>query len=115
MMPPAPTPRPYQKWLRKIFDEGGKRQALRHVYSGVFALQAFQAKEDDRMRHAILPHGEHVKRAVRWISDRRQDRTEIAVPVLVLVDEAARRFDLSPLEEEWMIRTFVEPPPRSND
>ena len=57
------------------------------------------------MQHAILPAGEHVRRAVRWISDRRQEQVELSA--LALVCEASRRFDLSPLEEEWMIWTFA--------
>lgn len=57
------------------------------------------------MQHAILPHGEHVRRAVRWMSDRRRD--ELRVSPVMLVDEASRRFNLSPIEEDWMIRTFA--------
>jgi hypothetical protein len=59
------------------------------------------------MRHAILPHGEHVRRAVRWISDRRRD--EVQPSSLKLVSEASFRFDLSPLEEEWLLHTFGTP------
>jgi hypothetical protein len=58
------------------------------------------------MQHAILPSGEHVRRAVRWISDRRREQENL--PSVQLVDEAARRFDLSPLEEEWMMCTFAD-------
>lgn len=58
------------------------------------------------MQHAILPDGEHVRRAVRWISDRRREQENL--PSVRLVDEAARRFDLSPLEEEWMMCTFAD-------
>ena len=57
------------------------------------------------MQHAILPDGDHVRRAVRWISDRRYECQDL--PSLALVDEAARRFDLSPWEEEWMMHTFA--------
>ncbi|MFT3922156.1 MAG: hypothetical protein QM778_06450 [Myxococcales bacterium] len=57
------------------------------------------------MQHAILPEGEHVRRAVRWISDQR--REQVPIPALKLVDEAARLFDLSPLEEEWLMSTFA--------
>lgn len=58
------------------------------------------------MQHAILPQGEHVRRAVRWMSDRRREQWKSSP--LMLVDEASRRFDLSPLEEEWMMRTFAK-------
>ncbi|HTU58732.1 MAG TPA: hypothetical protein VMF89_09865 [Polyangiales bacterium] len=59
------------------------------------------------MQHAILPEGEHVRRAVRWISDQRRD--EPGQDSLKLVGEASFRFDLSPLEEEWMLHTFARP------
>jgi hypothetical protein len=57
------------------------------------------------MQHAILPEGEHVRRAVRWISDQRRD--EPGQSSLKLVGEASFRFDLSPLEEEWLLHTFT--------
>ena len=57
------------------------------------------------MQHAILPDGEHVRRAVRWISDSRREQVQSSA--LQLVGEAAKRFDLSPLEEEWLLRTFA--------
>jgi hypothetical protein len=59
------------------------------------------------MQHAILPEGEHVRRAVRWISDQRRD--EPGQNSLKLVDEASFRFDLSPLEGEWLLHTFALP------
>jgi hypothetical protein len=62
------------------------------------------------MKHSILPDGEHVRRAIRWYSDSRLIGTEQSA--LELVSEAARRFDLSPIEEEWMIRTLATPAPR---
>ncbi len=61
------------------------------------------------MRHAILPEGEHVRRAIQWISDHRQDAEH--APSLELVNQASLEFDLSPLEEEWLIYTFVEHQP----
>ncbi len=46
-----------------------------------------------------------IKQAVRWIDDRlrddpRADRSR-------LLDEAARRFDLSPLDAEFLLRHFA--------
>jgi hypothetical protein len=58
------------------------------------------------MQHSILPDGEHVRRAVRWISDRRDESEDLCS--VALVDEASRRFDLSPWEEEWMLHTFAD-------
>lgn len=49
----------------------------------------------DRERSADL------ERAIRWISDRRRE-TPDAKP-LALVDEAARRFDLSPRDAEFLL------------
>jgi hypothetical protein len=43
-----------------------------------------------------------IKQAVRWIDDRLRD--EPNVDRLRLVDEAARRFDLSPLDTEFLMR-----------
>jgi hypothetical protein len=57
------------------------------------------------MQHAILPEGEHVRRAVRWISDQRRDGLELSS--LKLVGEASFRFDLSPREEDWLLHTFA--------
>jgi hypothetical protein len=56
-------------------------------------------------QHAVLPHGEHVQRAVRWISQRRREHVDVA-PV-ALVDEAARIFNLTPVEGEWLMTTFA--------
>jgi len=66
------------------------------------------------MHHGILPEGEHVRRAIRWISDQR-----LAEPIArssALVNEASLRFDLSPLEEEWLMHTLApsrDPEPSS--
>lgn len=51
----------------------------------------------------VKPHGESLREAVRWLSqDAPVDRDRI--------DEAAARFDLSPLEAEFLIREFLKPP-----
>jgi len=53
-----------------------------------------------------VPERESLRRAIRWISDRRlaQETGEEPVrPLAVLVDEAARRFDLSPLDTEFLL------------
>ncbi len=52
--------------------------------------------------------GEGIRRAIRWISEQRQ-----ADPTLKLakaIDEAARRFDLSPLEADFLWRQLSTPP-----
>jgi hypothetical protein len=48
----------------------------------------------------IEPKGDALRRAVRWLSEHR----DYSYPA---VEEAARRFDLSPLDEEFLLRHFV--------
>jgi Mor family transcriptional regulator len=45
----------------------------------------------------LLPKGESLRRALRWLSD--QGRHDGAA-----IEEAARRFDLSPSDEEFLLR-----------
>ncbi|HEU4370839.1 MAG TPA: hypothetical protein VFV05_21670 [Methylomirabilota bacterium] len=47
-----------------------------------------------------------IKQAVKWIDERLQD--EPRADRLKLVDEAARRFDLSPLDAEFLLRHLAE-------
>jgi hypothetical protein len=54
-------------------------------------------------RENILPHGEALRRAVRWLSE--QSRHDAAS-----IEEAARRFDLTPADEEFLLTHFREPP-----
>ncbi|MDF2413401.1 hypothetical protein [Aeromonas sp. 1HA1] len=51
--------------------------------------------------HPLLPHGEDLRRAVRWLSERRQHDVRA-------IEEACIRFDLSPLDEEFLILHCVE-------
>lgn len=44
----------------------------------------------------IQPHGERLRRAVRWLSD--EGRHDPAA-----LGEAARRFDLTPVEEAFLL------------
>lgn len=48
----------------------------------------------------ILPKGERMRRAVLWL-DQAEGYT------LEAVEEASRRFDLSPEEEQFLIETFL--------
>jgi len=52
--------------------------------------------ETDRKRGGILARGESIRRALRWMSD--EGRHDVAA-----VEEACRRFDLSPAEEEFLL------------
>jgi hypothetical protein len=60
------------------------------------------------VRRDLFPPGEVLQRAVRWISQQRQERP--AVPLAKLVDEASLQFDLTPLQSEGLLRTLVGPP-----
>jgi len=52
----------------------------------------------------VLPRGEKLRRAVRWISERRREAPEPSLGRLV--DEAALRFDLGPRESEYLLDLF---------
>lgn len=48
----------------------------------------------------VVPSGEGLRRAVRWISD----QGHVDLPV---VEQASVRFNLSPLDEDFLIRQFL--------
>ena len=50
----------------------------------------------------IMPHGEEIRKAVKWISDMRQ--TEPAGDPRKLVEQACLKFNLSPLEAEYLAK-----------
>lgn len=50
-------------------------------------------------REKILPDGEALRRAVRWLAE--QSRHDAAS-----IEEAARRFDLTPADEEFLLAHF---------
>jgi len=50
-----------------------------------------------------------VKSAIKWIDE--QLRYRPGADRVTLLDEAARRFDLSPLEEDFLLRHFAGSPP----
>lgn len=58
------------------------------------------------MSDHILPHGEALRRALHWLSE--QGRHDAAA-----IEAAARRFDLTPLEEDFLLHHFRETPPES--
>jgi hypothetical protein len=49
-----------------------------------------------------------IKQAVNWIDDQLRDRP--GADRMTLVDEAARRFDLSPLDAEFLLRHLAGRP-----
>ncbi len=53
----------------------------------------------------LLPHGEALRNAVRWLNDQLGAGSGMS---LKLIEEAALRFDLSPVEEEFLRVEFLE-------
>jgi len=51
-----------------------------------------------------------IKQAVKWIEDQLHDNPE--ADRVKLVDEASRRFDLSPLDEDFLFRHLAERTPK---
>lgn len=54
----------------------------------------------------IMPEGESMRRAIRFVSDRMQEDAEQALgPVL---NDAAIRFDLDPMQTEFLTNFFAK-------
>lgn len=51
--------------------------------------------------HDLLPEGEELRRAVKWISGNLQENPD--QKVMPLVNEAVFKFDLSPRDAEFLI------------
>ena len=51
-----------------------------------------------------------IKQAVKWIEEQLHDRP--GADRVKLVDEASRRFDLSPLDADFLFRHRAERPPK---
>lgn len=49
----------------------------------------------------VLPEGESLRNAVRWLSEQPEPHT------FQQVEAASQRFDLSPTDEEFLIRMFL--------
>lgn len=55
---------------------------------------------------SILPEGEQLRKAVRWMSEERQTREN--ANLAKLIDEACIKFDLSPADTDFLFRFFTE-------
>ena len=55
---------------------------------------------------SILPEGEQLRRAVKWISDERIDSPETSLSALI--GKACLKFDLPPKEAEFLGHFFAE-------
>jgi hypothetical protein len=51
--------------------------------------------------HDLLPEGEELRRAVKWVSDNLQENRD--QPVQPLVQQATFKFNLSPRDAEFLI------------
>jgi hypothetical protein len=54
----------------------------------------------------ILPEGEQLRRAVKWISDQRVDDPDANLSKLI--EQASLKFDLSPKDAEFLVIFFTE-------
>lgn len=55
----------------------------------------------------LQPPNEWVHRAILWISEQRIQRP--SADTVALIDEASKRFDLTPVEEEFLYQALREP------
>ncbi len=55
---------------------------------------------------SILPEGEQLRKAVKWISDQRAEHSEVAL--FSLVEQACLKFDLTPNDGEFLMRLVCE-------
>ena len=56
------------------------------------------------MSGTIVGDGELLRRALRWIGERRREQPQIAIGALL--EEAGIRFNLSPQQAEWLLHTL---------
>ncbi len=57
------------------------------------------------MSDSVLPRGAALRRAVRWLSEQRSESP--GANVAVLIEQASMQFDLSPLEESYLLDQLV--------
>jgi hypothetical protein len=55
---------------------------------------------------SILPEGEQLRSAIKWISDKRLNNPEARL--FKLIEEACLKFDLPPKDEEFLIHVLTE-------
>ncbi len=56
-----------------------------------------------------VPHGENLRNAIHWLSEQRLNQQSISNKAnsLEMIEKACLIFDLTPLEEEFLMRKFV--------
>ena len=55
---------------------------------------------------SIQPKGEDLRRAVKWVSEEREYNPEKEVKTIV--QEACMKFDLSPIDGDFLLRHLLE-------
>jgi len=60
----------------------------------------------EEIMHDLLPEGEEMRRAVKWVSGNIQEKPERQVRLFV--QEAIFRFNLSPKDAEFLLRFYAE-------
>ena len=75
--------------------------AVRRVRLSVTEADGRRVTVTHQAADKVLPRGEDLRRAVRWIGEH-GDHSARAV------EEAALRYDLSPLDEAFLLRFLVE-------
>lgn len=55
---------------------------------------------------SILPEGEQLRKAVKWISDQRTENPGVAL--FSLIEKACLKFDLTPKDGEFLMRHIIE-------
>ncbi|MBC2715357.1 MAG: hypothetical protein HF978_08620 [Desulfobacteraceae bacterium] len=54
---------------------------------------------------SILPEGEDLRKAIKWIDEILQDKTDKSISELIC--EASLKFDLPPNDQEFLFRNFT--------
>jgi len=52
-------------------------------------------------RHPAVPEGEDLRKAIRWIGEHGEH-------TLKAIEEACQQFDLTPADEEFLMRHFLQ-------
>ena len=55
---------------------------------------------------SVLPEGEQLRKAIKWISDMRTENPEAGLPKLI--QDACLKFDLPPKDAESIMRFLTE-------
>jgi len=58
---------------------------------------------------SILPEGEQLRKAVKWISDERLDNPGTAL--FTLIEKACLKFDLPPKDSDFLMHFFTDEGP----